>query len=189
MQATVFLPLETAAVTGGSPPTIGNNDTTIVAQTSTATQGDQQQAALASSTTAAASEHVLLSCKSEQTAEQEQKILEQQKLEDSLNAVLAERAGRFRLHFVCGDFVKQLSGKRALKGFFNVATVGVMHAHLLRGQHKLGDALAPGAVVLVESAQNLIQVWISTDSALLLSATRCFVLLLSPCELKKVAPR
>jgi Domain of unknown function (DUF4471) len=92
------------------------------------------------------------------TSEQQKKLEEQQELEAALNAVMAQRAGRFKLHIVCGDFVKQLSAKRTLQGAFNVATVGVMHAHLLRSQHRLRDILAPGAVVLVESAQNLLQV-------------------------------
>lgn len=93
-----------------------------------------------------------------QDAEQQKNMEEQERLEKALNEIMAARAGRFRLHFVCGDFVKQLSGKRSLKGAFDVATVGVMHAHLLRAQHKLGDTLSPGAVVLVEGAQNLVQV-------------------------------
>lgn len=94
---------------------------------------------------------------SRSTTEQQNVLQEQQQLEDALNAVMGERSGRFRLHFACGDFVK-LSGRRALKGAFNVVTVGVMHAHLLRAQHKLGDVLGPGATVLVEGAQNIVQV-------------------------------
>ena len=97
-------------------------------------------------------------CSATQAAEQQAKLQEAQQLEDSLNAVMKARLGKFRIHCVSGDFVKQLSGRRALKGVFDVATVGVMHAHLLRAQHKLADVLAPGAVVLVESAQNLVQV-------------------------------
>jgi hypothetical protein len=79
-------------------------------------------------------------------------------LETALNAVRAKRVGRFKLHLVCGYIVKQLSSRRSLQGAFSVATVGVMHAHLLRPQHKLRDILAPGAVVQLEGAQNCVQV-------------------------------
>jgi hypothetical protein len=139
------------------------------AQTTAAARNEEQHAAAAANTlpvTANAAQDSSGSADpctasiDETTAEQRNSSdqQQQQKLEDSLNAAMAGRASRFRLHLVCGDFVKQLSGKRALKGVFNVATVGVMHAHLLRSQHKLGDVLAPDAVVLVEGAQNLVQV-------------------------------
>lgn len=133
-----------------------------------ATQQGQHQPASAPSATdvsSLASQNHSSPGTSAQSAEQQNKWQEEQQLEDSLNAVMKERTGRFRLHLVCGDFAKQLSGRRALKGAFDVATVGVMHAHLLRGQHKLGEVLAPGAVVLVEGAQNLVQVG---NSALLI---------------------
>lgn len=94
----------------------------------------------------------------EKAQEHQAKLQEQQKLEKALNDIMQARVGKFRVHCVSGDFVKQLSGKRVLKEAFKVATVGVMHAHLLRGPHKLADTLAPGAVVLVEGAQNLVQV-------------------------------
>ena len=81
---------------------------------------------------------------------------------DSSQAAMSTTAAcslqRFKIHLVTGDFVKQLSGRRALAGTFSGATVGVMHAHLLRKPHRLADVLAPGSRVLAESANNVLQV-------------------------------
>eukprot|EP00892_Ulva_mutabilis_P012430 jgi/Ulvmu1/955/UM102_0038.1 len=79
-------------------------------------------------------------------------------LSAAMEAAANSRLQRFKIFLVTGDFVKQLSGRRALAGAYSGATVGVMSSHLLQKQNRLAETLAPGARVLVESAKNVIQI-------------------------------
>lgn len=65
--------------------------------------------------------------------------------------------GRFKLHFLSGDFGKQVSGKRKLLGKCCVATVGNRHVHHLKAESRLARVLQPGTIVAAESATHLVQ--------------------------------
>ncbi len=65
--------------------------------------------------------------------------------------------GHCKIQLATGDLRRQLTGRRALAGSFHAATLGHMHAHLAGAAHGLGDVLAPGAPLLVETACNMVQ--------------------------------
>jgi len=62
-----------------------------------------------------------------------------------------------RIQLVCGDLKKQLTGRRGLAGSFQAATLGCMHVHLASPQHGLASMLTRGAPLLIEGADNFVQ--------------------------------
>ena len=65
--------------------------------------------------------------------------------------------GRFKIHLMSGDFSKHVSGKRKLASKCCVASVGNHHAHLLKSEYGLARLLKPGATVVAESAEFMVQ--------------------------------
>ena len=78
-------------------------------------------------------------------------------LPEPLSVVAQKSLARMKIQLVSGEFAKMVAGRRKLAGQFSIAAIGNHHAHILKAEAHLAKLLAPGAVVVAESADNLVQ--------------------------------
>ncbi len=82
---------------------------------------------------------------------------EEQAQAASLDAAMADRCRRVKIHFLTGDIKKLLLSRSKYAGMFSAITVGHRHVHLVDQEHGLAKVAAPGAVLAVETAKYMLQ--------------------------------